>query len=333
MGVIVLNSEGGHVRSGPFWGVLAYTSLLLAWCTVPREPGGTRKLFLVLKALGILALLFLVATFRRETSHAEIPFRGRVEDWVWLKTGWWGILGLIGWAYLTVAILTLWLGRRREWLMGALATLILLHLAMQQGGLLSRIDSKPWLGAAARPLKILAQGIESLDGYVGLGDATGSLAAITMAGCLLGTILRRDSDVASPRARLSWASTFAVGLLLAGLVTDTFEGVNKIGATPTWCLWSAALTCVVWMLLYLVMDVAGLRGWSILVRPAGANPLVAYFLHPIIVETISLTGLGGTLLAYKRAPEPWVVLGSVGMALFVCLGTGLLGRMGLRVRL
>ena len=37
--------------------------------------------------------------------------------------------------------------------------------------------------------------------------------------------------------------TFAVGLFLAGLVTDTFEGINKIGATPTWCFWCAALAC------------------------------------------------------------------------------------------
>jgi predicted acyltransferase len=334
MGVVVYNSEDEGTRSGPLWGVLAFVALILAWCTVPSEPGGKRRLFLVLKVLGAVGLLVLLAVYRREPSQAEIPFRGPVEGWVWLKTGWWGILGLIGWAYLTVAILALLLGRRREWLMGALAILMILHLAMRAGGLFSRLDSKPWLGALLGPLKILAQGFDGLDRYVGLGDATGSLAGVTMAGCLLGTILRRDSDVATHRARLSWASTFTLGLLVAGLVTDPFEGINKIAATPTWCLWSAALTCIVWMLLYLLMDVAGLRGWSIIVRPAGANPLVAYFLHPIIVESIALVGLGSLLLAYKRAPDPWIVVaGSVGMAFLVCIGTGLLGRLGLRVRL
>ena len=43
------------------------------------------------------------------------------------------------------------------------------------------------------------------------------------------------------------ALTFASGLFLAGLVTDTFEGINKIGATPTWCFWSAAFACVLWI--------------------------------------------------------------------------------------
>jgi predicted acyltransferase len=218
--------------------------------------------------------------------------------------------------------------------MGALAILMTLHLAMGHGGLFTRLDDKPWLGAAVQPLKVLAQGIESIDRFVGIGDALGSLAAVTMAGCLLGTILRRDGGVVTHRDRLSWAMTFTLGLMLAGFVTDTFEGINKIAATPTWCFWSAALTCLTWMLLYRIIDMAGYRGWSILVRPAGANPLVAYFLHPIIVDSLSLVGLGEIVMQYKSSPQVSVIVaGSIGMAVFVCAVTGLLGRLGVRVRL
>jgi hypothetical protein len=90
----------------------------------------------------------------------------------------------------------------------------------------------------------------------------------------------------------------------------------------------------VWILLYLLLDVAGWRAWSVPLRAAGANPLVAYFLHPIVEGAVSLAGLGGTVLAYKKAADPWVVVaGSVGMAVFVCAVAGLLGRLGLRMRL
>ncbi len=334
MGVIVYNSEDSQTRGQPLWGLLAFIAIILAWCIVPREHSARRSILSVAKGVGIAGLLALLAIYRREPTTAEVPFLGRVEAWVWLQTGWWGILGLIGWAYLTVALITLFLGRRREWLMGALAMLMLLHLAMERGGMFTRLDDKPWLGVASQPLRMLARGIEAVNRYVGLGAATGSLAAITMAGCLLGSILRRDSDVSTYRDRLSWAWTFTFGLLLAGFVTDTFEGINKIGATPTWCFWSAALTCLAWILLYQVIDVAGYRGWSILVRPAGANPLVAYFLHPIVVGALTMGGLGDAVLGYKDSPQPWmVVAGSLGMAMFVCVATGLLGRMGLRVRL
>jgi predicted acyltransferase len=337
MGVVVLNSEEDTTRVGPLWGPLAFTALILTWCAVPRERGARRTLLLALKGLGAVALVVLLAVYRRQPGPTEIAFWGPVEGWAWLRTGWWGILGLIGWAYLTVGLLVLLLGWRREWLMGALALLMLLHLAFNHdGGLFGRLgpDSKPWLGAAAGPLAALARGTAAVAEYVSLSDATGSLAAITMAGCLLGTVLRRGSDVTGHRARLGWALTFVAGLFVAGFISDTFEGINKIAATPTWCLWSAALTCLVWVLLYLPLDAAGLRGAALLVGPAGANPLVAYFLHPIVVEAVGAAGLGGTLLPYKGAADPWVVVGgSLAMAVLVCAAAGLLGRLGLRMRL
>ena len=334
LGVIEMNSS--HDRTlGRSWSVLAFSAVILAWCAVPRERGRRRNLLLVAKAGGIVGLLVLLALYRREAGPADFPFGIHVDNWAWLRSEWWGILGLIGWAYLTVGLPVLLLGWRREWLMGALALLLVVHLAFHHGGLFTHVASKSWLGPqAVELLGMLARGIEAVGEYVSLSDALGSLAAISMAGCLLGTILRRDSDVATHRARVAWALTFAAGLLLAGFLTDTFEGINKIGATPTWCLWSAALTCLAWVVLYLVLDVARFRGWAIPLRAAGANALVAYFLHPIVLGLVSLAGVANTVLAFKQSNEPGIVVaGSAAMAAFVCAAAGLLGRMGLRMRL
>jgi predicted acyltransferase len=334
MGVIYINEEADLRVGTPLWGLLAFSALILAWCTVPRESGWKRILLLSLKALGIAAIAMLLAIFRRAPANTTILFWGEVHDWTWLRSGWWEILGLIGWAYLAGALVTLFLGKRREWLMGAMAILMLLHIALHKGGLLARVGDKTWLAWAGPALESLAWAMEELGKYVSLRDALGSLAAITLAGCVLGSILRRDSDVASTIARVRWALTFAAGLFLAGVVTDTLEGINKIGATPTWCFWCAALATVVWIALYLVIDVAGLKFWTLPIRPAGANPLVAYFLHPITLWVVSLAGLEDRLLAYKVSTDPGVVVGgSAAMALFVCTAAGLLGRLGLRMRL
>ena len=164
MGVIVYNSEDSHTQGQPLWGMLAFIAIILAWCDVPREHTAKRTVLIVIKALGIAGLVLPCwSLYRREPGTAEVPFFGRVEGWVWMQTGWWGILGLIGWAYLTAATLTLLLGRRREWMMGALAILMFLHLAMQQGGLFTRLDDKPWLGGAVQPLKVLAEGVSSIN--------------------------------------------------------------------------------------------------------------------------------------------------------------------------
>jgi heparan-alpha-glucosaminide N-acetyltransferase len=334
MGVIVLNAEEDLSRVGPAWGPLAFVAILFAWCSIPRLAGLRRNILIGIKSVGILGLIGLLAWYRRKPHDTELLFYGKIENWPWLQSGWWGILGLIGWAYLTVALLTLILGRRREWLMGALAVLMSLHVVIQGRGVLSHLDTKMWLDAAKPMLDALRSGIDYVGQYVGLADATGSLAAITMAGCLLGSILTRGSDVTTHRARLSWACTFAIGLFIAGAITDSFEGINKNSATPTWCLWSAAIATCVWMLLYLVIDVARLQAWTIIVRPAGANPLIAYFLHPIIAESAGILGLGDTLMGYRDSASSSVAIaGSLGMALVVCLTTALLARVGLRVRL
>ena len=335
MGLIELNGSDDRTLGKPLWRVLAYTALVLAWCAVPRERSRKRSLIWFAKVVGVVGLVVLLAVYRQEPRPTDFPLWGRVQDWAWLRTGWWGILGLIGWAYLTVGLLVLLLGWRREWLMGALALLIVLHLAMNHGGLFTRVGGKPWLGSEGVGLVgKLARGVDKVDRYVSLADAMGSLAAVAMAGCLLGTILRRDSDVTSHRGRVSWALMFAAGLLLAGFVTDTFEGINKIAATPTWCLWSAGLTTLVWVVLYLLLDVAGFGAWSAPIRAAGANALVAYFLHPIVLGLVSLAGFWSTLLTYKQSADPWVVIGgSAVMAAFVCAAAGLLGRVGLRMRL
>jgi heparan-alpha-glucosaminide N-acetyltransferase len=334
MGVIVLNAERRGIRLGPVWGMLAFVALICAWCVVPREHGTTRAIFLGLKIAGLSGLIALLATYRSKPQPTDVLFVGRVENWAWLHTEWWGILGLIGWAYLTAATLWLLVGGRREWLMGATAILMLLHVVMKRGGLFARLDSKPWLGPTLPVFKSLQSAIGWLNQYVSFADALGSLAAISVAGCLLGSILRRDSDIATHRERLSWAFMLTLGLFFAGFVCDGREGINKIAATPTWCLWSAAITCAVWMILYWILDVVGFRGWTVVLRPAGANPLIAYFLHPIIIALIGILGFNGSLLAYHRSADPTIaVAGSLAMAVLVCVVTGGLGRLGLSVRL
>ncbi len=334
MGLVQLNSDRDVTLPAQVWEMLAFTALICAWCALPRERGTKRTIFIALKSAGVLGLIVLLAVFRSKPGPTDILLLGHVENWVWFHTGWWGILGLIGWAYLTAAIIWLAVGRRREWLVGAASILFLLHLVMRRGGLFARLDNKPWLGWLTPIFKALETAVGQFDQYVGLDSALGSLAAISVLGCLLGSILRRDSDLATHGERLSWAFTFTLGLVIAGFVCDGFEGINKIGATPTWCLWSAAVTCAVWMILYRNLDVGGYRGWTILVRPAGANPLVAYFLHPITVELIGVLGLDDRLLAYQSSSDPNIVVaGSLGMAVFICFATGVLSRLGLSVRL
>jgi predicted acyltransferase len=214
---------------------------------------------------------------------------------------------------------------------------MLLHLAVNhEGGLFGRVGDKTWLadGLVRAVIDRMESLLDAVGRHVSLADSLGSLAGVVMAGCVLGSILRRDSDVVLPRDRIRWALVYALGLFVAGLLTDTFEGVNKNGATPTWCLWCASIATLAWAALYGVVDVSGHRAWAGLFEVAGTNPLLAYLLHPIVLWTLGLVGLEPFLLNFAWSPVASVAVGgSALMALLVCTLTLILTRLGIRLRL
>lgn len=322
--------EASH--DAPLWGLLAFIAVICAWASVPKQPSHRRTALVAIKVCGVVGLIALLAIYRRKPSGAEVPFLGHVDDWIWLKAGWWEILGLIGWTYFSVSLLYLLIGQRREWMMGAVGVLLMLRIARKLGGLMARVDKKTWLAPAAGLIHKLADAVDWLGQYLSLDVMFGSLAAVAMAGCLLGSILTAKSDVQTHRDRLKWAFGYAALLLTVGLVTDCVAGINKNADTPAWCMFCSAIACTVWALLYLLMDVYNIRRWSIIVAPAGANPLIAYLMHPILGWT-TFIGLGW-LQSYQDSHEVWAnALGSAAMALAVCAVTALVAKAGLRMRI
>ena len=210
--------------------------------------------------------------------------------------------------------------------MGALAILMLLHLAMTPGGCSpAGHDQKPWLGAALPALETWRGGSRGSGRYVGLGDAVGSLAGDHDGRCLLGTILGATATSRPPR-RISWAATFMIGPVPGRSGHRYVRGDQQDRRDADLVPLVGGAGCGLWILLYLLMDVAGWRAWSIVVRPAGANPLVAYFLHPIVLGLVpSLAGLRGDAARVTRAShDPWVVvLGSLGDGVFRLCRDGL----------
>jgi heparan-alpha-glucosaminide N-acetyltransferase len=329
MGVLMVNAESHNPWYRGSWGLLAFLAVILAFMVVPREPGRRRRAFIVGRALGIAGLVALAFAYR--TEDGKFLLLGPLftpGDTVWLRHSWWGILGLIGWAYLSAALVYLVFGRRREWLLGATALMALLYVA-EQKGLFSRVDSRDWLIWAAPWLGQIESVFNGIKSHASLGD---SLASICMAGCCLGSILTPGSDLRTHGQRLRWAAVFALWLAVAGLLFDPLFGINKIRATPAWCFYCAFLATLIWAVLYWVMDVRGLRAWSLVVRPAGVNPLFAYILHPLLYLVAGVVGLR---LGFYRSPELPLFVNITGCLAMACLVVGLTGlatRLGYRMK-
>jgi len=277
VGVLMVNAE--HAVAGwlsvPAWNVLMTLGVLLVWA-MPRDGWGALR-YQWLRAAGVLLLLFVA-----------IAYRGTdITGWMQLRPYWWGILGIIGWAYLGVASLHLLVGDRPAILTGLVGLYGCVALADQAGG----------FGWPAIPGPLV-------------GGIVGTHAAVVLAGTLLGVMLiRHQRESRSPWRLVAEGLAYAGALAASGALLHTLAGVDraftisKIHATLPWGLVSASLTCAAWVAVFLIADVLGQARWPRSIVIAGENPLLAYLLAPLLLSLFALSAplFGGS--------DPYAALG------------------------
>src|SRR5581483_2284038 len=153
-----------------------------------------------------------------------------------------------------------------------------------------------------------------------------------MAGVVLGSLLLPTSSIPSPAAKMRFAGVFALLMFVGGLLLVRTFGISKNNATPTWCLYCAAITTILWIGLYAVIDVAGVRFWSIPLAWAGASALMIYILSEFWeilcehwVHWSWYDDLGDTF--------PRAIWHKVLTAAALSLVAGVLGRVGVKLKL
>jgi heparan-alpha-glucosaminide N-acetyltransferase len=310
IGVLMVNAEQARpdaLLSPHLWNVLMTIGVVLAWQELGTGQGRGRRR--ALRLAGAAVLLLLVFAFRSQEATGLVQIR----------PSWWGILGLIGWAYLVASSIYLVFGERPAILTGAVALLYCLYLADAAGAV-------AWL-APIRP-------------FLSVGSVLGSHAAIVVSGVLLTLFVRRHRD--DPTLLIKEALAFAAALAAAALLLHTLNGVHpafwyhKNHASVPWCLLSSAWTALAWVALYWIVDVRGFRRWPRLVQLAGENPLLAYLLAPLLLSLFALTApLFGGMNPYGALGET-LLIGTLRSLVFVVAVVALcagLRRAGIHVRL
>ena len=301
IGVLMLNT--GRVNpettgmGKDLWALLMYISVFFIWNDYPAER--RKLLFIILRMAGVSALIFLVIIFRS----------GPVDDPGWLITGWWGILGLIGWGYLAASLI--YLGTRDSVTGVTVAVIFFLTVnILDAGGFLGFLDPvRPVLG-------IIIQG---------------NVPLIVLTGMLAGVLLRRMKDSDSRRILILFISLGLLSLI-SGFILRKWFIISKIQATPSWGMICSGISFLVFALIYWLADVKEWRRWAGFVRPAGKHSLTTYLAPDILYHAIWMTAL--PVLIYKQSSEPLVVIiGSIAWALLMAGLTALLARINIKLKL
>jgi len=194
---------------------------------------------------------------------------------------WWGILQAIGVAYFMGAA-SMKLQPRWRW--PAIGAVLLLHACLSA--------LVPWwlhFGESTRPFWTVSQ----IDGdwarpltihcrpWVSI-----SYGAMTMIGVILGeTVAAGDRRRIIRHALFIGAGCLLAGLAVhqAGLASGTMGlCFNKPDVTASYALAASGFGALTFLLLYLIMDVAGYTRWAYPLTEFGRNALLAYFLQIIM---------------------------------------------------
>jgi len=300
MGIYNVNYEN-YVREGAllpkyWWLLLATISFFLVWLDYPREMNKARKR--ALQWTGILLLAFLALVYKGED-------RGHTT---WLRTHWYGILGLIGWCYLICACLFLWTKGRQPILWLSFFFFIGLCIADKAG------------------LLLVLKPVRNFFWIVG----SGSLPALTMGGVLAAMIYRRGIDKGKAVESLLILLVFAVLATVAGFGLRPFWGISKIRSTPAWILICMGISLATFALLAWLMDLNNWRGWYKAIKPAGTSTLTCYLLPNIHFAIYHLMGDRWRLPANLRTDGAGIVK-SLIYAFFIVVLTGVLERKKVRL--
>ena len=296
LGVFMVNAEGGYNEEAMgmsihLWSLLFLICAVLVWNVYTFS---NKIPAYVLRGIGIAGLLILA-----------ISFKGGEDGTEHMQPQWWGILGLIGWAYLIgCSIYQLVKGR----LIPLLIFIIICTVYYALGKYVTSPDIH-WL---------FSQGGHAIH------------TALVLCGIVLSLIFFDKSNVVKVSQRFIRAFAFTLTLLVAGFILRPYFTISKIYATPTWAFYSAAACCIIFCFLYWLIDLKHISSWTKLIKPAASNPLLTYIIPYFVYAIMPLIGISWPEIFHQGVyGMVWSLVFAIAVMSFVIL----LNKMKIRLQL
>jgi heparan-alpha-glucosaminide N-acetyltransferase len=225
------------------WYTLSITGFILIWNQYPAQWPNNYKA--VLRISGGVLLSLLALQYKGGEDGGTIEY---------FQPHWWGILGLIGWAYLASGLVTIFARDRIAWICVA------------------------WVFFALLSMVYHAHWVPSFLSFIPATILGGTETGLAMGGVLTALVFQYyHQEGASVRMTLLLLG-FTVLLTVLSILTRPYWGLAKLGATPAWLFLCSAFTIWLFLIVYWVAEVYQKSSWFKVVLPAGSDTLLTYFI-------------------------------------------------------
>lgn len=280
----------------PYWEIIITAAFFLIWMDYKGEK--MKKWKNALQITGVVLLALMAVIYKGDSTDGS----------VWMTTQWWGILGLIGWAYLLCATILLYAGEKLSIITGSLIFFIFFNAASLQG----------WIDFLYPVTHY---------GILDLGNASNS--TLVMSGVMISALYRKHPQAFQKNTLLFLG--IAVLFLAFGFATRPLWGISKIRATPSWTTITAAISIAAFVILIFLVDKKDHGNWFRILKPAGTSTLTCYLL-PYFHVAVFISLLHLRLPVYLRTGVVGI-LKSLVFALIIVLITGWLEKKKIRLKI
>ena len=299
IGVFMVNYEtaydSGIIIGKYFWCILMVVAVFLIWINWKKSTL-PKKWHMPLRIFGFLLLLFLAGIYK-----------GGESGEYWLRPQWWGILGLIGWAYLVNALVFLHLR-------GNLAFIFAIWFLFNMLSVLNQTEMGFEFNGVLKYFSTILQG---------------TVPAFTTSGMIASLIFIKWSSSHLRRAYLVLTILGVICIIFA-LVTRPLWGISKLGGTPSWLAICSGMGFLLFTISHYITDKKKMVNWAKFIAPAGTATLTCYMLPYIIYPVRNLTSF-----RFPNVLNSGVIglYGSLIFAYLVVVLTGWLVKKGFKLKL
>ncbi|MDI3320713.1 DUF5009 domain-containing protein [Pinibacter soli] len=294
MGLFQVNLDNyskASILSKGLWMLLITISFFIIWLDYSPEMPKAKKNICVGAGITLLALM---AILYRSGDPANPG---------WMHASWWGILGIIGWAYLVCAIVFLLSKGNFNILLIAFVAFVAINICAHTGIFTKRL----WV----------------------VND--GSSASLVMAGALISSLYTKIAGTKNDGGLLWLLAICGTAMIALGFIVRPYVGgISKIHSTPAWVFICTGISILAFEFFIWLVDIKGKEKWFSFISPAGTSTLTCYLIPYILFAIFRMTGFTYPVFLKEGAGG---IIRSFVMAFIVSWLVGLMEKRRIRLKL